>query len=265
MTDIDRQIILKLFELSMNRYSEVRQRAQKHLLSLLRTFQCSYGLVTDRIVEILDSSSEIDDHDRIKGCLHVLLGDNFYFLLTRTSWQMKEKLWPLIARMLHANKRSITTLYGDISKKIRKEFSTVAIIQHANDRSKKSAIELWHRIEFDKINIKTHEICDQNNIQSYTNLMETLSQLLEIGTWAQQNITMSLLCLLLQRHIPIPLTCVKAFVDFLKHDNIKMREVCFEMRKRNLSKKKTVFFLELVCYEGCCSIMSFTEISSDLC
>ena len=45
-------------------------------------------------------------------------------------------------------------------------------------------------------------------------------------TWGQQKITMSLICLLLQKHVPIPLSCIRTFVDFLVHDNIELRKVC---------------------------------------
>ncbi len=81
MTDIDKQIVFKLFELSINRYSEVneiffvlkilievfqvRRKSQKELFSILRCYRCSYHLIVDRLVELLDSSGEAD-HDQIK-------------------------------------------------------------------------------------------------------------------------------------------------------------------------------------------------------
>jgi hypothetical protein len=44
-------------------------------------------------------------------------------------------------------------------------------------------------------------------------------------TWKQQKITMSFLCLLLQKYVPIPSSCIRTFVDFLIHDNIELRKV----------------------------------------
>ncbi|CAF1377542.1 unnamed protein product [Rotaria sp. Silwood1] len=76
---------------------------------------------------------------------------------------MKEKLWPSIARMAHANKISTQNLIDDIHEKI----------------------------------------CEE--------------------TWGQQKITISFLCLLLQKFVPISSSCIETFVEFLVHDNIELR------------------------------------------
>jgi predicted metal-dependent peptidase len=68
MTDIDKQMLLKLFELSINRYSEVRREAQRYLFAILQYYRCSYEFIIDRIVQILDSSGDVD-HDQVKVCL----------------------------------------------------------------------------------------------------------------------------------------------------------------------------------------------------
>jgi hypothetical protein len=93
---------------------------------------------------------------------------------------MKEKLWPVIARMLHANKRSIPKLYVDINKKIDKNFVTEPIIQNTNELSTHAAITLWRPLEPDEM--KTREVYNQADIQSYNNLMETFSALLKNDT-----------------------------------------------------------------------------------
>jgi len=147
--EFTRQVILKLFELSIYRYSSVRYLAQKYLFSILQSNLRSYEIIIDRIIQILDSSNNID-HDQIKGCLYVLLGDDSFSLIIKSSWQTKEKLWPLIARMSHANKQSTTNLYERIITKIQN--STLLNINLAID------------------------------LKSYTNLMETLSQLIQNGT-----------------------------------------------------------------------------------
>ncbi len=93
---------------------------------------------------------------------------------------MKEKLWPLIARMLHANKRNIPKLYEDINKKIDKNFVTDPIIQNTNEISIKVAAALWRPLEPNEM--KTREVYNQTDIQSYNNLMETFSALLKNDT-----------------------------------------------------------------------------------
>lgn len=67
MTDIDKQMVLKVFELSINRYSAIRRRAQTGLFALLKYYRYSYEFLIDRIVQILDSSNDVD-HDQVKVC-----------------------------------------------------------------------------------------------------------------------------------------------------------------------------------------------------
>ncbi|CAF3638419.1 unnamed protein product, partial [Rotaria sp. Silwood1] len=43
-------------------------------------------------------------------------------------------------------------------------------------------------------------------------------------TWKQQKSIMPLLCLLLQKNVSIPHSCIQTFVDFLIHDNMELRQ-----------------------------------------
>ncbi|CAF4252294.1 unnamed protein product [Rotaria sp. Silwood2] len=142
--------------------SQVRCTAQTELFNVLKYYRFSFQVIVDRIVELFNTQDEVD-HDQIKGCLYILLGDDSFFLPTKYSWTMKEKLWPSIARMAHANKISTQNLIDDIHEKI----------------------------------------CEE--------------------TWGQQKITISLLCLLLQKFVPLSSSCIETFVDFLVHDNIELR------------------------------------------
>jgi len=93
---------------------------------------------------------------------------------------MKEKLWPIMARMAHGTKSSTQNLIGAIHKKICEEFFTQVIIQCVDEISTHAAAALWHPIEFNEI--ETHKRCNQTDISSYNNLMETLSSLLKKNT-----------------------------------------------------------------------------------
>ena len=46
-------------------------------------------------------------------------------------------------------------------------------------------------------------------------------------TWRQQEMAMAFIWLLLQKHVPMPLSCIRIFVDFLVHDNVELRKVNF--------------------------------------
>ncbi|CAF4179344.1 unnamed protein product [Rotaria sp. Silwood2] len=65
LTEIDKQVALKLFELSINRYSEIRRHAQIELFSVLSRYRFSLQVIVDRIIELLNTSSEVD-HDQFK-------------------------------------------------------------------------------------------------------------------------------------------------------------------------------------------------------
>ncbi|CAF4019942.1 unnamed protein product [Adineta steineri] len=224
LNEINKEIIFKLFELSINRYSAVRRNAQNDLFYLFNRIPFSYQVVVDRIVELLKSTSE-PDHDQIKGCLYLLLGNNNFFLPTKYSWTIKEKLWPLIAHMTHTKKTSTQKLIEDIYKKISKQFATDIIIQNTNEKSICAAKTLWRSLEANEM--QKIEEYNQNNIESYNRLMETLSLLLKDSslTWKEQEITLSLLCDLRQNRVPMPLSCIETFLDCLIHDHVEIRKL----------------------------------------
>jgi len=81
---------------------------------------------------------------------------------------------------MHATKISTQNLIDQIVKGIGKQFDTPAIIEDTNITSIRAAAALWRPLE-----PKEMEMCDQNreernqqNIQSYNNLMKTLNSLL---------------------------------------------------------------------------------------
>ncbi|CAF1412458.1 unnamed protein product, partial [Adineta steineri] len=224
LNEINKEIIFKLFELSINRYSAVRRNAQNDLFYLFNRIPFSYQVIVDRIVELLKSTSE-HDHDQVKGCLYLLLGNNNFFLPTKYSWIIKEKLWPLIAHMTHAKKTSTQKLIENIHKKICKNSTTDIIIQNTNEKSICAAKTLWRSLEANEM--QQIEEYNQNNIQSYNRLMETLSLLLKDSslTWKEQEITLSLLCDIRQNRVPMPLSCIETFLDCLIHDHIEIRKV----------------------------------------
>ncbi|UJR35822.1 hypothetical protein I4U23_028569 [Adineta vaga] len=228
LTEIDKQVILKLFELSIHRYSEVRRNAQVYLFHILRRYLFSYQVIIDRILELLNSPDEAD-HDQIKGCLYILLGNDSIFIPTKHSWTLLEKLWPSLARTVHATKVSTQNLLDRIMEKIGKQFDTPAVTEDINDASVQAAISLWRPLEANELTFRDQlrEERNQANIQSYNNVMETLNSLFygNVLTWRQQEMTMAFIWLLLQRPIALPSSCIRTFVDFLVHDNVELRKI----------------------------------------
>jgi proteasome activator subunit 4 len=159
---------------------KVRRQAQSYLFTVLSRFFFSYQLILDRIVELLNSSNDID-HDQIKGCLYVLLGNDSLFLPTKHSWMILEKLWPSIASTRHATKLSTQNLINCIMEKMCKRFNTIAIIEDTNEISRQAAVDLWCKHELQLYN-QTREERNEENIQSYNRLMEKLSSLFSMNS-----------------------------------------------------------------------------------
>lgn len=159
---------------------KVRRQAQSYLFNVLSRFFFSYQLILDRIVELLNSSNDID-HDQIKGCLYVLLGNDSLFLPTKHSWMILEKLWPSIASTRHATKLSTQNLINCIMEKMCKRFNTIAIIEDTNEISRQAAVDLWRKHELQLYN-QTREERNEENIQSYNRLMEKLSSLFSMNS-----------------------------------------------------------------------------------
>ncbi|CAF3971108.1 unnamed protein product [Rotaria sp. Silwood2] len=228
LTEIDQKVICKLFELSIYRYSEVRRQAQTYLFTMLSRFFFSHQLILDRIIELLTKSNEVD-HDEIKGCLYILLGNETIFLPAKHSWAILEKLWPAIACTKHAIKLSTQNLINCIMEKINKRFNTVAIIENTNEISKQAAIDLWRSLEKHELELynRMHEERIESNIRSYNNLMEKLTSLYynNVLTCRQQIIIMTFILFLFQKQVQIPLSCIRILVDFLVHENIDIRKI----------------------------------------
>ncbi|CAM2708912.1 unnamed protein product [Rotaria socialis] len=152
LTEIDKQIELKLFDLSINRYSEVRRYAQSELFYFFFLYYYSWEIIVDRVADLLNSSKDTDDNE-IKGCLHILNGDSSFFLLTKNSWTIMKKLWPSIVRRSPMKKLSVQRLIQDIKKKIETQFVTIALVDEINQAAVQAASTLWRPLESNEIQI----------------------------------------------------------------------------------------------------------------
>lgn len=157
----------------------MRRDAQGYLFSVLNRFLFSYQVIVDRIIELLNNPGEAD-HDQIKGCLYILLGNHSFFLPTKHSWSMIEKLWPAMVRTTHAKKPTTQRLMDHINDTIDKQFDTQALVEDTNEMCRRAAADLWRPLETNELETRDQlrEQRNEANIKSYNNLMETLNSLL---------------------------------------------------------------------------------------
>ncbi|CAF1453615.1 unnamed protein product, partial [Adineta ricciae] len=225
-TEMDKQVVNKVVELSMNRYSDIRANAQQSLFVLLNRYHLSYELIVNRLLELLNASEEVN-HDEFKGCLYILLGTDSFFLPEKRSWPLLEKLWPAIAYTEHATRASTQDLIMQIRQKIFERFNAPAIIEETNPRALRAAINLWRELESEEMKISNENRAKSNeeNVQSYTNLMKVLSFTSnDIHlTWHQQKTMINFIAMLLQKRVPLPTSCIQTGMDLFIHDNIELR------------------------------------------
>ena len=123
------------------------------------------------------SSPTEADHDQIKGCLYILLGNESLFIPTKHSWSLFSRLWPVLAQTPHATKSSTQKLIDHIMEKIGQQFDTPAITENTNDIAIKAAEDLWHRLDDSLLQPRDQirEERNQTNIQMYNDLLEKLN------------------------------------------------------------------------------------------
>ncbi|XP_076268331.1 proteasome activator complex subunit 4-like isoform X1 [Rhynchophorus ferrugineus] len=125
-THTHKQILEDLWELGVSRYSEVRISAQSKLFAMIQYFPYSYTLLKDKIREVLQMNS-IENHERFKGCLYILLGPKAAPIIARHDWNFIKDIWPLIVNSMPSEKPSIVNLITNLSDSVHKFFPTIAI------------------------------------------------------------------------------------------------------------------------------------------
>ncbi|UJR17105.1 hypothetical protein I4U23_004001 [Adineta vaga] len=232
LTEIDKQIGFKLFDLSISPYREIRCKAQDELFHFIEHYNLSWTIFINRIVEQLNASGDIHHH-QIKGCLYILLGNDKFFLPIKHSWTMLNEILPLIVRRNQTNRFSIQNLIERIQQKIEAEFETQTLIPDVDHQAVCGAIELWYPLETNEIET-SKQICKQHreiNLLSYYHLIDKLHSLLRDKTlsWGQEKIAISFLCLLIRKDAPLSPTCIETCTNFLIHDNAELREYAFKI------------------------------------
>lgn len=125
-TETHRQILLDLFELGVGRYSEVRILAQAKLFTAVSNFPYSYTVLTQQLKEILQMNS-VENHEKFKGALHVLLGPKSSPIIARHDWKFLRDIWPLVVKSMPSEKPSVINLINSLGDSIHRHFHTIAI------------------------------------------------------------------------------------------------------------------------------------------
>ena len=137
----DLNVIDTLFSLATESiYSSVRATAQKHLLSFLGQYKCSFNLLVPKLIKLLRNSEENKlTHDQLKGCLYLIESDSFAI---NENWSCLSGLWPLLFKFQKFQKPSIQQLLDTIHIKICDNFESFNNCTQLSDAAVQIAIQM---------------------------------------------------------------------------------------------------------------------------
>lgn len=94
----------------------------------------------------------------------------------KNSWVLREKLWPLIAKLECKSRQNVQNIIQKIQKQLEKEYCIHSVVQTVNEVSRMKAMNLWRPT--DPSDKQKHDEISRNVIQAYNGLMESLNFLL---------------------------------------------------------------------------------------
>lgn len=129
---------------------------------------------------MLDS---VENHEKFKGCLYILLGPKGAPIVARHNWEFIREIWPALILSKPSEKQSIVNLMTSLNDAINRHFPTIYIKLEIFEKSIKSAenmVTACKEINLD--DFKTH-MCNSlerinkestNNMNTYTDILNTL-------------------------------------------------------------------------------------------
>lgn len=236
-TSLHRDLLMDLFKLSTNHYSEVRMQAQEVLGKSIQCYPRSYHFIVDDIVHLITSSNDIT-HEQFKGALYVVLGKKQRTFLTAGDWDLLSRLWPALVAARHSEKPSIIWLLDNISESLQKYLNTTQIQLKVPASSLDVARSTWNGSDPQPKapcpteqeaagSIAAEENLNKRRLELYETLVHSLVGLLEGGAlhWRHYHLGLVMVRLLIQKDVPLPTCAVKMLVRHLTHDTISMRKV----------------------------------------
>lgn len=143
-TEGTRLSMLSLLKLATSNYVAVRARAQEHLQLLLAKFEFSYNVLIDEIVKYLQLDPT-DHYKKFKGVLYILTsgdGRNGVGIITRSRWEIIERMWLTILQTHRSDKPSIIRLFDIMAEHILNGVNTMTIALNVSDDSVQKGLEI---------------------------------------------------------------------------------------------------------------------------
>ncbi|KAG5878460.1 hypothetical protein JTB14_022783 [Gonioctena quinquepunctata] len=250
-TNTHKQILLDLFKLGTSRYSEVRIAAQSKLFAIVAYFPYSYGVLTNKIKEVLQMDSQ-QHHEKFKGCLYILLGPKNSPIVARHDWNFIRDLWPTIVKSMPSEKPSIINLIMSITDVVDKYFPTIAVNLVIPQSCLTAAYKLGNNIpECDLSNFQSHISNGENYLmkksqerkKAYEDTLDALVEALETKNLHRRYNYMAINFIKDLVHLDVKYNTriVKFFLNALIDESIIVRKAAIKVVVFILVQNKHVF------------------------
>ncbi|GAB6022437.1 hypothetical protein CHUAL_006550 [Chamberlinius hualienensis] len=238
-SELHQKAMIDLFSLSISHYSEVRCMAQWVLGECFFRLPFSYRAILPQLQNLIENVSTLS-HDKLKGLLHVLLGDQHsYCLLARREWDVLLKLWPIVIKTPISDRPSTNLLLDSIVNRVRKHMDTFLIYYQIPDRVLKVAETLWTSgilplpsfsmpsSEEIATGLQTTKKRVETYIKQYNDLVHQQVSLLETSQLHWQNFQLGceLLVVLIRFDIGFPVDGLKLLLNGLVNDSCAVRNI----------------------------------------
>lgn len=193
-TELHRDIMFDLMNLSTSHYSQVRARSQEAINACFQYFPYSYRVILPIVLKNLNKQ-ETMVHEQFKGTLFTLIGQKKKSLLTVRDWGTLKELWPALVNAPPSEKQSIINLIdNNIVNHVKKYFGTITFGTDIPNECAELAKSVWNQNKSvplpsvpypsdDEIrnSIEKAKQRNQKNFNHYYDLIERIVYLVEHG------------------------------------------------------------------------------------
>lgn len=245
-------VIMKLFQLSVSHYSNVRSLAQSKLFNLLSTYRQSEQCILSEVERFLAKNSN-EEHESFKAILYIIGGSRRGRMIVQDNWQTIERLWVALLKTNLSEKPSVVKLMDTLVETIQTEFPTVFIAMAVPDE----CVQLALKIAADPKLVTDADIAagkirlakdNERNLQSYNNLLGSILQITHNNSlhWRYGLMASGMIFNLVHPEVKYPLAVVQYCVHNLINESIEERKLAIRTMRYILRQQKPIH-LKLDC------------------
>lgn len=239
-------VIMKLFQLSVSHYSNVRSLAQSKLFNVMGTYRNSNRCILDEIERFLAKNSN-EEHEAFKAILYIIGGSRRSRMIVECNWQTIERLWVALLKTNLSEKPSVVKLMDTLVETIQTEFPTVFIGMDIPD----DCVNIALKIATDPKLITDADITagkarliqtNEQNLRSYNNLLQSILQITHNNSlhWRYGLMASGMIFNLVHPEVKYPIEVVQYCVHNLINESIEERKLAIRTMRYILRQQKPI-------------------------